>query len=100
MRTNSIIDDPTPLVPTPVKQPDKTAEPQNDFEKIATNDSDYKQFNGYIEQRIKYFTGFLPNGIPIENLTDTEKAVAWGQAVVVIKELEMLKNTVDGFKRK
>lgn len=100
MRTNSVISDPEPLAPTPPVQPAKKQEPQNDFEKLANNSEDYKQFDAYIQQRIKYFTGYLPNGTPVESLSDEQRAVAWGQATVVIRELEMLNNTVQNFKRK
>lgn len=98
MRTNSIISDPEPLVPR-VKPIDKK-EPQNDFEKLA-NSEDYPQFSEYIEQRIEHFTRFLPaTGTPVEALSDTERAVAWGQAIVVIKELEVLNQYVQNLKRK
>jgi hypothetical protein len=73
-------------------------EPQNDFDKLR-NSGDYPQFHSYIQQRITYFNGFLPNGTPVENLTDEQRAVAWGQAAVVIKELQLLDNQVQNFKR-
>lgn len=100
MRTNSVISDPEPLVPVPPVQPDKKKEPQNDFEKLA-NSSNYKQVKDYLDQRIKYFQQYLPSsGKPVEELTDEQRAVAWGQASVAIKELEMIKSTLDNLKRK
>jgi hypothetical protein len=99
MRTNSVISDPEPLVPTPVQKPDKNPEPQNDFDKLA-NSSDYPQFRAYLEQRKKYFGQFTPDGTPVEKLTKTERINAWGNAVVVIRELEMLQNQLDNYKRK
>lgn len=99
MRTNSIISDPEPLTPTPTQQPAKKTEPQNDFEKIA-NSEDYPQFKAYIEQRIKFYQSFLPNGTPIDHLDAKAQKVAWGNAVTIIKELEILENTLANYKRK
>ena len=99
MRTNSVISDPEPLTPAPVVQKDKDPEPQNDFEKLA-NSSDYPQFKAYLQQRIKYFGQFTPDGTPVEKLTKTERINAWGNAVVVIRELELLERQLDNYKRK
>lgn len=100
MRTNSIISDPEPTTPQPTAKPQEKNEPQNDFDKLANSD-DYPQFKEYIEQRIKYFQGYLPStGEPVEKLSDEQRAVAWGQSAVAIKELEMLNQTVQNFKRK
>lgn len=98
MRTNSIISDTEPFTPTPVTK-EKKSEPQNDFDKLA-NSEEYPQFKAYVEQRIKYFQQYLPSAQkPVEELSDEARSVAWGQAVVAIKELEMLNNTVQNFKR-
>jgi len=99
MRTNSVISDPEPLAPIPVAKPADKTEPQNDFDQLA-NSSDYPQFRAYLEQRIKYFSQFTPDGTPVEKLTKEERINAWGNAVVVIKELEMLSNQLKNFKRK
>lgn len=99
MRTNSIISDPEPLTPTPTVQPAKNPEPQNDFEKLANSD-DYPQIKGYLDQRIKFFQSFLPNGTPIDHLDEKQEKIAWGNAVTIIKELEMIENTLKNYKRK
>lgn len=99
MRTNSVISDPEPLVPVPVVNKAKNPEPQNDFEKLA-NSEDYPQFDAYIKQRIKFFQSFLPNGTPIDHLDAKAQKIAWGNAVTIIKELELLENTLANYKRK
>lgn len=99
MRTNSVISDPEPTVPTPVVQPNKDPEPQNDFDKLA-NSGDYPQVRDYLDQRIKYFGQFTPDGTPVEKLTKTERINAWGNAVVVIRELQLLQDQLKNYKRK
>lgn len=99
MRTNSVISDPEPLSPMPVAKPADKQEPQNDFDKLA-NSSDYPQFRDYIDQRVKYFGQFTPDGTPVEQLTKEQRIEAWGSAVVVIRELQLLANQVKNFKRK
>lgn len=98
MRTNSVISDPEPLTPVPTQQPAKKKEPQNDFDKLA-NSGDYPQFDGYLDQRIKFFQSFLPNGTPIDHLDAKQQKIAWGNAVTIIKELEMIKTTLHNYKR-
>lgn len=100
MRTNSIISDPAPYSPTPSQETQKqtTKAPLNDFEKIAKSD-EYPQFAHYIQSRIDHFSQFSPAGTPVENLTEAERVVAWGQASVVIREMRALKDTLETYRR-
>lgn len=101
MRTNSIISDPAPYVPALSGNEKKqtTKAPPTDYEKIASSD-DYPQFAHYIQSRIDHFSQFTPAGIPVENLTEAERVIAWGQASVVIRELRTVLATLEAFKKK
>ena len=100
MRTNSIISDPAPYIPALSGNEKKqtTKAPPNDFEKIAKSD-DYPQFAHYIQSRIDYFSQFTPAGTPVENLSEAERSIAWGQASAVIREMRALKDTLETYRR-
>lgn len=98
MRTTSIISDPQLTEPTapPIK---KEQRKPSDFERLANGD-DYPQVVDYLDSRIEYFSSFAPDGTPAEKLSQEQVAFAWGQSVVVIRELKALKNTLATMKRK
>jgi hypothetical protein len=98
MRTNSIISDPEPTQPViPALSGQKKPKP-TDYEKIA-NSEEYPQFAHYINSRIEHYQRYTPGGKAIEGLSKKQRVEAWDSAVVIIKELEGLMNTVNAFKR-
>ena len=98
MRTNSIISDPLPQVPATSGIPDQPKAKPNDFEKIVSS-SKYPQFAEYVQQRIDYYKSFTPGGTPVTEISDKQRAVAWGQSIVVIREFEQLLAFLNASKR-
>lgn len=90
--TNSPIDTSAPI-PT-ATEPAKKRRKKTDFEKIS-KDVKYPKVVEYIEGRVKHYQMYLPGGTPIEGVTDDERKKRWDSAVVIIKELEAFKNTVE-----
>lgn len=97
MRTNSPIDDAAPyempeIVPV-------AAPPKSDWEKVATSKR-MKQIDAYIDARIKEHQTFLPGGTPVLSLTEKERMAHWGNALVVIDELEGIRRILQAGKAK
>lgn len=99
LRTNSIISDPEPTVPALSGAPKKPKTQPTDYERIA-NSEEYPQFVHYLDERIKHFQRYTPDGREIEGLSIQERLEGWNTAVVIIKEFEALKNTLLAFKKK
>lgn len=51
-------------------------------------------FDDFIEGRIQFYQDFLPTGDPIPGLSEKERQKAWANAVVLIRELKTIRNTV------
>lgn len=92
MRTNSPISDPEPLTLPVTKKPQK---PQKSEWAELGKEEKYPTLHKYFEGRKEYFRRYLPGGAPIEELTEEARAIAWGQALVVIKEIEAIQATIE-----
>lgn len=88
---NSPIDTSAPI---PSPEPVKKKRKKTDFEKIG-KDAKYPEVVTWIDSRIEFYKRYLPGGTPIESLTDEERKKRWDSAVVIIKELESFKRTVE-----
>lgn len=97
MRTNSIIPDPEPV--TNPEPPKAQKYVPTDWEKLA-NGTNYPKVQEFLDGRISFYQRFLPDGTPVENLTQEERVAAWGNAVVIISEFEGLKKTLIAHKHK
>jgi hypothetical protein len=57
--------------------------------------TEFKRLREFIEDRIKYFQRYYPNGQQVQDLPADERAAYWQAACVIVKEFEGILTAYD-----
>ena len=70
----------------------------NEEKKLArfSKTAEYKRLKGYLEERIKFYQSFLPDGRSLHGLNKQELGEKWPIANAIIGELKTIIETYEG----
>lgn len=88
MQTNS----PLPSAFLAEKQPE-LKKAIDDFERLKSNKSKYKQVTDMLLARIEAYSLYMPN-TPMHNLTEAQIIAEWDKANTVVAELKSIYNAI------